>query len=96
MYVHTYGICHMIQKTLSVCSFPAYIKRGFDFIFLRILDILCLLNVFLPYFIRILAHFSTYVCILRKIQALYGCIRILRMNHTEYANIHNLRYGYGI
>jgi hypothetical protein len=38
----------------------------------------CHLNVILPYFIGILAYFSTYVCILRKIQAPYGCIRILR------------------
>jgi hypothetical protein len=47
---------------------------------------------FLPYFIRFLAYFSTYVCILRKIQALYGCIRI----PLDVANIYNIRYGYGI
>jgi hypothetical protein len=62
----------------AYASFPAYIKRGFESSFLRILDILCHFRVFLSYFIRVLAYFSTYVCILRKIRALYGCIHILR------------------
>jgi hypothetical protein len=74
MYVHTYGICRVVEKPLSVW---AYLKRGFSSKFLRILDIMCHSGVFLPYFNRIL-DFSTYACILREIQALNGCIRILR------------------
>jgi hypothetical protein len=45
---------------------------------MKILDILCHSEVFLPYFICILAYFSAYVCILRITQAPYGCLRILR------------------
>jgi hypothetical protein len=77
MYIHTeYAVS--FKSLLANAFFPAYIKRGFDSDFPRILDILRHFGVVLPYFIRILAYFSTYVCILRKIQALYGCIRILR------------------
>jgi hypothetical protein len=69
----------VLFKTTSAYAFsPAYIKRGFDSYFLGILNILYHFGEFLPYFIRILAYFSSYVCILMKIQALYGCIRILR------------------
>jgi hypothetical protein len=82
MYVCTYGICRIIEKPRSVCffsaPFPAYMKRDFEASFLRKSDILCHFRVYLLYLIRILAYFNTYVGILRKIHALYGCIRILR------------------
>jgi hypothetical protein len=77
MYIHTEHAIDL-KAPQRMLIFPAYKKRGLDSTFLRILDILCHFEEFLPYFIRILAYFSTYVCILRKIQALYGCIRILR------------------
>jgi hypothetical protein len=77
MYIHTEYAVYC--KSPSAYAFlPAYIKRGFDSNFLRTLGILCHFGELLPHFIHILAYFSTYVCILRKIQALYGCIRILR------------------
>jgi hypothetical protein len=77
MYIHTE---YAIQFTsLSAYAFSsAYIEGGFYSNFIRILDILCHFGVFLPYFIRILAYFSTYVGNLGKIQALYGWLRILR------------------
>jgi hypothetical protein len=77
MYIHTeYPIYFKISSAYVV--FAAYIRRGSDSNFLQILDFVCQFGVFFPYFIRILAYFSTYVCILSKIQTLYGCLRILR------------------
>jgi hypothetical protein len=76
MYIHTEYAVRL--KSASAYAFsPAYIVRGFDSTFLQILDILRHFEVFSSYFIRILAYFCTHVCISRKIQALYGCIRIV-------------------
>jgi hypothetical protein len=97
MYIHTeYAI--LFKRPSAYAFFPAYIKRGFDSIFLQILDILRHFGILLPHFIRILAYFSTYVCILRKIQALYGCIRILHRvirNTLTYITYATLRHMIG-
>src|SRR3569833_422829 len=79
MYVHTYGIWRIFQKPLSVYGFTGVYRRGFSLRFSLILSKSKLFWRYITvFYIRILAYFCTYVCILWKIQAIYGCIRILR------------------
>jgi hypothetical protein len=86
----------MIQKPLSVCIFPGVFKEGFCLNFsLNIGHSVAFWSIFTVFYTYFGILF--YVCMYFAKNT--GPIRMhthTALSHTEYANIHDICYGYGI